>query len=382
MMGGVAGVRALFPALNTYTYLDASARAPLADPVRRALDAFLDDRQSGAYTKPRWFVRVEAVREKYARLLHGSPDEVAFTKNTSEGLNIVAQAFRWRPGDNVVVAPDLEHPSNVYPWLNLKDKGVEVRILDPQGPALGVEAVAAHCTPRTRMISLAGVSFSTGGRQDLAAIGAFCRERDIFLCVDGVQLAGFLDVDPAALGIDALSAGTNKGLLNLYGLGLLWVRAERIEQLEPVYLSRFGVDVDGAEEVMGDLAYRLLPSARRFEVGNYNYMAIHGLDAALDLLLEAGMEAIHRHNLDLARRLAEGLRAAGYRVVSPTAEPYVSHVVVFEPGPTSRYKDVASLEAACDEARIRMSVRRGRIRMSFHLYNSYEDVARVLEVLG
>ncbi|HEY8418190.1 MAG TPA: aminotransferase class V-fold PLP-dependent enzyme [Limnochordales bacterium] len=381
-MGGVGGVRALFPALKTYTYLDASARAPLADPVRRALDAFLDDRQSGAYTKPRWFERVETAREKFARLIHAHPDEVAFTKNTSEGLNIIAQAFPWQPGDEVLVAPDLEHPSNVYPWLNLRQRGVAVRILQPAGPALGVENVAAHCTARTRMISLAGVSFSTGGRQDLAAIGALCRERGIFLCVDGVQLVGFLDVDPGALGVDALSLGTNKGLLNLYGLGLLWVRRDRIEGLTPAYLSRFGVDVAGAEETLGELDYRLLPSARRFEVGNYNYMAIHGLDAALDLLLGAGMEAVHAHNLRLARRLAQGLAEAGYRVVSPTAEPYVSHVVVFEPGAHSRYKDMESLAAACERERIRMSVRRGRVRMSFHLYNSDEDVARVLEVLG
>lgn len=375
-------VRDLFPATKRYAYLDSSARAPMADPVRAAIDAFLDDRQSGAYTKPRWFETVERVRSKYAELLYASRDEIAFLHNTSDGLNKIATGLPWKSGDNVVLFPRNEHPNNVYAWLNLRRLGVEVRTIEPNGAAIGVDELARHVDSRTRAITLTGVSFSTGGRQDIENIGQFCQERGIFFCVDAVQLVGFLDVPARSLGIDALSSGTNKGLLNLYGLGMLWVRSERIDDLNPSYLTRFGVDVPGEEEIMGGLEYTLLPTAKRFDVGNYNYLGIHGLEAALDLLLSVGSKAIAEHNLTLAGQLAERLAALDYTVVTPQVDPHRSQIVVFEPTDRSPLRTTEELEEAFASNDVRVSIRRGKPRACVHLFNDQSDIDRIVDAVG
>ena len=371
--------RSQFPAAMDRTYLDAAARSPMSDRVRAAIEAYLDVRQRSLDDKHEWLAKVDSARAKVASLIGAAPDDIAFTKNTSHGLTSVIAALPWRDGDNVVIAPDFEHPNNVYAWLPLRRRGIMVKTLPLAGPVVTVDQLAAACDDRTRAIGIASVSFATGGRLDLDALARFSAERGIFLLVDAVQSLGLMPIDVGRTPLNALAAATSKGLLGLYGLGVLYCRDAAA--LHPAGLSRFGVDWgEEREYVMGDEDYELLPGAKRFDLGNPNYLAIHALDAALDQIQEVGVANIQRHVLGLAGALTEGLAGLGCRLVSSLEPGTMSHVVVFNPpagGP-----DSAEVSRLLNAEGIRHTIRRFGLRLSFHMYNNQADVDRVLAVLA
>lgn len=377
-MNPFAAARSEFPTASRRTYVDIAARAPVSDRVRAAIEAYLDDRQSGLDTKHTWFEKVEKVRNKVASLMGAEPDQIAFTKNTSHGIGTMIASINWEPGDNIVIAPDFEHPNNVYAWLPLRLKGVQVKSLPLHGPTVEVEQVEQAIDGRTRAVGIASVSFATGGRTNLSRLAQLCSDRGVFLMVDGVQSLGVLNLDVGKTALDALSAATSKSLLGLYGMGVLYCR--NADHIHPHSLSRFGVDLgDEKEYVQGDLDYVLAAGARRFELGNYNYLAIHALDASLDHILEIGVSRIEEHVISLATKLATGVRDLGYELISPLDRSLASHVVVFCPpasGPA-----VSEISSALKQARVSHTVRRFGLRLSFHLYNDVSDVDRVLEVL-
>jgi selenocysteine lyase/cysteine desulfurase len=368
-----------FPAANALTYVDVAARNPLSSRVRAAIEAYLDDRQEALDSKHLWLAKVERVRGKVAALIGAQPEQVAFTKNTSHGIASMIAALPWQAGDNVVIAPDFEHPNNVYAWLPLRRSGITVKTLPLDGPVVTLEQIGRAVDARTKAVGVASVSFATGGRADLHGIARFCRERGVFLLVDGVQSVGVMALDVRKTPVDAIAAATSKSMLGLYGLGILYCRDA--EQLHPAQLSRFGVDLgDEHEYVQGDLEYRLAQGAKRFDIGNYNYLAIHALDAALDHILEIGVERVQGHALGLSAALTRGLAELGFGLVSSRDPEQMSHVVVFAPpaaGPS-----VPEVGEMLNQHRIRHTIRRFGLRMSFHIYNNMSDVERILAVLG
>ena len=181
-----------------------------------------------------------------------SPNEIAFTKNVSEGLNMAACALPWRAGDNVVLCPQLEHPSNVYPWLHLKNRaGIEVRTVHSHNGHMPVDAMIAAINDRTRVVTCSYVTFAPGLRTDIERLAEVCAKRDVMLLVDGAQGIGILDIDMTRVPIAAMSVSTQKGLMALYGMGFLYVRKEWAERLDPPFLSRFSVDLGSAHEATG-----------------------------------------------------------------------------------------------------------------------------------
>ncbi|HEY0335842.1 MAG TPA: aminotransferase class V-fold PLP-dependent enzyme, partial [Burkholderiales bacterium] len=163
-----AHVRSHFPALERWTYMDVSARGVLSRESRAALDAHLDDRMlNGAADKDQFFALVERARGRFAELIGADADEIAYTKNISDGLNMIATGVDWHRGDNVVLCPELEHPNNVYPWLNLQRYGVEVRMVPPRGGHIPVDALVERMDGRTRVSTVATVSFAPGFRTDV-----------------------------------------------------------------------------------------------------------------------------------------------------------------------------------------------------------------------
>lgn len=370
--------RTEFPAALAGVYADVAARNPLSSRVRAAIEVYLDDRQIAADNKHAWFAKVETVRGKVAALLGAEPDQIGFVKNTSHGIASVITALHWQPGDNVVVVPDFEHPNNVYAWLGVRGQGVGVRTLPLEGPVVTLDQLRGAVDGRTRAIGVASVSFATGGRVDLDSIAAFCSEQGIFLMVDGVQTVGVMALDVGKTRVSALAAATSKSLLGLYGLGIVYCRDAA--QLRPVQLSRFGVDVGNEHEsVMGDIEYTLAAGARRFDMGNYNYLAIHALDAGIDHILEVGVARIQEHALSLAAALTDGVQRLGFQLQSPSDPAAMSHIVVFTPPPGG--PSVTEVSKFLNEGGVRHTVRRFGLRLSFHVFNNMADVEHILAVL-
>ena len=380
-----AQVRAMYPGALSQTYLDVAGRCLIGTPVREAIERHLDMRMLGG-DKAAMFALVERTRASFARLVNADPDEIAYTKNISEGLNIVATAIDWKPGENVVLCADLEHANNVYVWLNLARRfGVEVRAIPMRGGMYPVEEMAAAVDAKTRLVTLCAVSFAPGFRTDLAPLSEACRRHDALFMVDGAQSVGMVDSDVERFGIDALAVSTQKGLLGLYGMGFLYVRRCWAERLAPMFLARFGVDLgEKGEAALGDFDFKLMPGARRFDVGNYNFIGAAAADAALDLLHRVGIANIEAHNTALAVQLAEGLQALGLPLIGEPRGPQRSQIVMI--GAMGDGHDVAddgrmqSLYEHLSANGVKLSVRRGALRFSIHVYNDVSDIERVLSL--
>jgi cysteine desulfurase/selenocysteine lyase len=372
-----------FPATERWTYMDVAARGLLPRAARESLDAHLEERMYAEVDKHGYFDLIERVRGRFARHINASADEIAFTKNVTEGIAAIAAAIDWQAGDNLVICPEVEHPANVYAWLNLQRRGVEIRMVAPRSGALPVDEIVARIDARTKAVACASVTFAPGFRTDLASIGAACRASAAMLVVDAAQSVGVLDNDVERLKIDALAASTQKGLLGLYGMGFLYCRRDWAERLQPAYLSRFGVDLgDASEADMGSFEYRLAAGARRFDLGNYNFTAAVNADCSLAYLDGFGTSAIESYVLGLSHALARGFLELGLPVSGGAPGAHLAHIVTV--GVMSGGHDstgdarMQSLHDYLLQNRVRLSIRRGVLRFSLHLYNTVQDVERVL----
>ncbi|EAU64039.1 NifS protein [Stigmatella aurantiaca DW4/3-1] len=291
-------------------------------------------------------------------------------RNTSHGLGLVAEGLDWKPGDEVAVATSIEYPSNVYPWLHLKDRGVEVReiVSSPEG-GVTPEAVAAALTPRTRLVALSSVQFASGFRTDLDAVGALCERQGVLLCVDGIQSIGCSPVDVKRSRIHFLSADSHKWMLGISGIGFLYVAKDVLPRLRPALVGwRSTTDAWNFNRSH----FELRPDAGRLEEGSHSFTGIYALGAALELLLEVGMPDIESRIRALLTSLDEGLRGLGCDT-GPSPEHRAGILTFLPPKGESR-----TLSAWLGERDVSLSLRRGRIRLSPHFYNQPEEIERFL----
>jgi cysteine desulfurase/selenocysteine lyase len=381
-------IRSLFPGVEEQVYLDASLRGLVPRSVIEAAHAHLDERLHGTGEKAAFQESVERTRTLLAGLLGAAADEVAITKNVSEALNIFASSLPWQPGDNVVLCTELEHPNNVFLWYNLKKlRGIEVRAVEPEDGRVPVDAMAAAMGDRTRLVTVPHVSFSPGFLTDVRSIAAAAHARGALVLVDAAQSVGAIRTDVGDLGIDALAVATQKCLLSLYGYGFLYVRRDLAESLVPAHVARYGMDLgtDAGETARseGDLPYAT--GARRFDLGNYNYLGARAAEAALELITGIGVARIEEHVRGLAARLATGLFALGLPVAGGRPGSDLAHIVaVGESGgghhDTADDPAMNSLHDYLTERGVHLSIRTGVLRMSVGVYNNEADVDRVVEL--
>lgn len=368
----VGAVRKEFPAVERITYLDAGFQTPLARPVKAAIDLFLREGLETAGPKSVWLDRVELTREKLARFLGVAADEIAFTKNTSESMNIAANALPLRAGDKVLMIHG-DHPNNAYAFLNLRRKGVTVEFV-PMTEIVNADSLRPHIDASTRAISMSQVTFHAGHRFDVESVGALCDEKGLYFVVDVMQAIGVVPIDAKAMRATFIGSGSHKGLLVPQGLGLLYWDKSRIE-LEPAYLAAASL-----AEVPADLIARpdqldLATSARRFELGNFNLPAIHALGASLDMIEALGVQNIQNHCFDLGDHLIAGLDALDVRLVGPRDRQHrAPHIYVI------------ALRAAewlghFEQNGVRVSPERDGIRVSFGMFNTFADVDRLIDII-
>jgi selenocysteine lyase/cysteine desulfurase len=366
--------RALFPITERFAYLDHAAMGPISRPVLEAQQEFLEAQAGlGSEAGPSFRAARERLRATMAGFIGADVDEIALTKNTPEGLSMVASGLSWRPGDSVVTT-DLEFPANMYPWLNLRERGVEVRVVRSEDGRVPTERLVEACDGTTRVVAISYVQFSTGFRSDLAALAEHCRPRGIMLVTDAIQAVGALPVDVHELGVDFLACASHKWLLAPFGMGWFYCRRELLERLRPTEVGQASVVERGSYL---DYQFELLPSAARFECGVVNMQGVPGLQAALDLMNKVGRERIGEQILRLNQRLADGLGARGYRLASPRAASEQSGIVSFRHDGF----ESAMVRERLHAAGVIVSLREGLVRVSPHFYNVEEDVERLLEAL-
>ncbi len=346
-----------FPVRERLIYLNHAAVAPLCRPAAEAMKALADDcAHFGSLHYPTWLDAYEGVRRAAARLINARADEIALTKNTSEGIATVAMGLDWKPGDRMVGFRE-EFPANLYPWRRLEEKGVRVEWLSVFDPLDRIDEAAKGA----RLLSISFVGFLNGYRAPVCEIGEICRRRGCIYFVDAIQGMGAFPLNAAECHIDALAADGHKWLLGPEGCGVLYISRELQERVEPVEFGWTNA-ASYADYASRDMTPR--NDAGRYECGTLNTIGCFGLRASLELLLEVGVERIAPAVQALGDRIAAGVEAKGYQILTPRTPATGAGIVSFrKPG-----FDAVAIVARLKERGITAAPRAGWVRTSPHFY--------------
>lgn len=372
----ITTIRAEFPIAATHAYLNHASFSPLCTPLVQSLSAHLTQMQTMPFESVRDEVLalLDDFKLRAARLINAArPDEIVAIPNTAFGINAAAQSLPLRPGDNVLVLEG-DYPALIYPWLNLAPRGVLVKWVPQHAGGLDLERLAARMDARTRVVALSTAMFATGFMNDIAAVGALCRERGIYFVVDSIQTLGAFPLDVRACQIDMLACGSQKWLLSTPGSGFLYCRHELLNDLQ------LGAYVGATSTVdpfnFLDYNFTLQPNAERFGIGTFNLPGIIALYTMLGVFEQLGIAAIAERIIQLTDLFISDMQERGYRIVSNLAPEHRSGIVIVE------VPDAAAVAERLLAAKIVTSVRGAGVRISPHVYNNDADVLRVGELLG
>jgi selenocysteine lyase/cysteine desulfurase len=361
-------LRAEIPALERGVYLNTGASGPAPQRVVEATGAFLEHHEhvapvaEGAY--PAAFETFEDTRHVVADFLGADSEEIALTESTADGIARVAAAVDWTPGD-VVVRTDLEHSAGVVPWWNLREKGVEVRVLDTEAGRLDLDALA-DAVADARLLCLNSITWNYGTRLPIAEIVGIAHDHDTLVLVDGVQSPGQVPVDVRGWGADFVAAAGHKWLLGPWGAGFLYADRSVADDLTPGVAGYRSVTDPSADELA------LKPGAQRLEVGTTSPAPYRGLIEAIDTVEAIGYDTVTDRIERLTDRLKTGL---GDRLLSPRG--YESGLVTFDADNPEGLVD----RLADEGVYIRSLPDPDAVRASVHVFNTAEDIDALLDAL-
>jgi selenocysteine lyase/cysteine desulfurase len=367
-----------FPVARERVFLAHAGVCPLPLRVAEAMAQYCRQATTGDQETLVYPRLLNEGRALAARLLGSQPEEVAFVGPTSLALSLIASGLKFRKGDNILIYFE-DYPSNVYPWLALAEHGAEVRLLNTRGLGeIRPEDIMGQVDENTRLVALASCHFISGYRLDLAAIGQWLHSRNIMFCLDAIQTLGAFPIKVEH--VDFLAGDAHKWLLGPCGAGLLYVRRSLQEQLNPPLYGWHNVRCPNfvAQE---HIVFR--NGSRKFEAGTHNLAGLVGLVAALELILELGVETIGRELLRKRGWLVPALQAKGYTVLQAEASPENASAIV------SFYRsgsDLTPVHERLLEARVVTSLRADRsgqkyVRLSPHFYNTDEELHKLISLI-
>jgi len=367
-----------FPVALEKVFLGHAGVCPLPRRVAEAIAQYTFNATQGDQEALLPLFRIQKSRELAAKILNAKPEEIAFVGPTTLALGYVANGLPFRKRDNVLIYHD-DYPSNVYPWMALAERGVEVRLLNIRelGKIRAID-VQGQVDENTKLVALASCHFISGWRINIPAIGKFLRERGILFCIDGIQTVGAFPTTVEH--VDFLAADAHKWLLGPCAAGIFYVREKLHDVLNPTVLGWNNVRCPNfvAQE---QLAFR--SGAHRYEAGSDNLLGLVGLTAAMELLLELGIDNITAELLRKRAWLVPAIQEKGYTVLQPNAPPENASAIVtfFRAG-----EDMSELHQKLAAANILTSLRTNRagqnyLRLSPHFYNTDEELRRVIALI-
>lgn len=370
----ISEARKFYPYLNTgRIYMNHAAISPLSTPIVDELNEYIYVRSHTEIENYMTFMKtIVETKNLIGELINAKSDRIAFVENTTNGLNILAQGLSWQKGDRIILN-DIEFPSNVYPFLNLKSEGVEIDIVKSHEGIVSFEDIEKAITPRTKLVSLSQVQFLSGYRADMERIGELLRQKGIIFCADVIQAAGAMRIDVEKMKIDFLSTGSQKWLMALQGLGFVFLTKELQEQIKPKYVGWTSV-----EDAWNLLNYELVlrDNADRFQNGTVSAIGIVALNASLKFFKQFGHENIENTILSNSEYFISRLETEGFDPVLKGAETKnLSGIVSFRSDKAHKFFESLMKE------NITAAVREGIVRFSPHFYNTKEEIDSVIEAL-
>ncbi|MSC82376.1 aminotransferase class V-fold PLP-dependent enzyme [Eubacterium sp. am_0171] len=350
-------------------YLDTGAMSLMPEEVWQAVQAFHDKRRKYGPAFAEYWKEADLLRQDIASLIGSSPEEIMFLQNTSMGINLAAQALKLEPGDNVVIT-NLEFPSNVYPWMNMEARGVEVRMLDITDGVLDEPKLFKICDEKTKALSISWVQSANGMVADLEMCSEFCRNNHMYFVLDAIQGMGVLPLDVRKVHLDLVISGFFKWLLGPDGIAFVYVNKEALPELGVPFTGWAGMkNIFDYSTFKFDLA----GEARQYETGNMNFSGIYGARQGVKVVLEHQREITERVQ-ELTGYLREQIRSRKHLTLLSPGKGGAAGITLL--GCENAEKVFEELKAK----NICVNYRRG-LRVSVHFYNTKEDVDRLMEVL-
>lgn len=369
-------LRALFPITQRAVYLNHAAVSPLPTTTIQAVEAQLRDvHENGSINFRSWLAVKERTRELLAQLLGARPDQLAFVRNTSDALSTVANGLTWKSGDNIVTF-SREFPSNIYPWLRIRDVfGVEVRLCEERNGRIDLNEFESLVDRNTRVVAISQVQFASGFRVDLERLGRLARRHDALLVVDAIQALGVVPTNVEAELVDVAAGAGHKWLLSPEGVGYLYLSDRARERIQPTLVG--WVSVPNPDDYQNfDQGWNRGTLA--WETGTGPTALIHGLQASLELLHQYGPTRIAAYLEELTDRLCDGVRTRAYEVVSSRVAGEKSHIVCLRH--TGGISAMA-LYARLKQQNIITAPRGDRLRIAPHLYNTPSELDQLIDAL-
>lgn len=366
--------REFYPYLKTgKIYFNHAAISPLSTKVLEKINEYLIQRSETTIETYGVFMKTLAeTKEKLASLINTESDRIAFVDNTSNGLNIVAQGIEWNSGDRIILN-DIEFPSNIYPYLNLKKHGVEIDFVKSQNGKVTAEDVIKMIKPSTKLISISSVQFLSGYRCDLDLIGEVCKSKGIVFSVDAIQSLGATNLDIQKSKIDFLACGTQKWLMALMGLAFIYISEELQDKLSHRYAGWLSVE-DPWNLLNYDLKFR--KTAEAFQNGTISAIGVTALNASLDFFNEFGYDKIENTIIDNSKYLINKLSEIGIEpILKNLPDKNLSGIVSFNCKNPKEVMDILQKE------NVDCALREGIVRFSPHYYNSKEEIDKVVELI-
>ncbi|GMQ90180.1 MAG: cysteine desulfurase [Gammaproteobacteria bacterium] len=362
-------LRREFPTTEKFTYLDIARKAILPRRVEEAMREWFADIYHYAGADAFSMDCIEQTRTKVAEVFGASPENIALIKNTSEGINIVAQGYPLEAGDNVLISK-FEHENNTFPWRHLDAKGIEIRWAEPDAQGrVTVDCYRELVDKRTRILGAAWVAYGNGYRADVPTLAEFCHTHGIKLVIDAIQAVGVLATSLADLGADVIVAGGHKAQFSLAGAGFMYITEEMAQCITPPYAAKFSFTSNDRMQERPDLA----PDAHRFEYGNPNFLGIWVQGRSAEYLQEIGLGNIEARVRELSTYLMERATELGIKVKTPRPWHERAGIVSFNlPGDAG--ENVVRLRAK----NIVCSVKDGLVRAAVHFYNTEEELERFI----
>ena len=364
-------IRGEFPALAEWTYLNTATFGQMPRCAAAAMAAHVERRDRFACSDfMQWFDDVDHIRGLVGRLIGCTADDVAFVPNASSALSLLVGGLDWRSGDRIVTFED-EFPNHYYYPAHLTGAGVEF-------VTTSWERFWEAITPRTRLVAMSEVNYSTGLRAPLDEIAPELRRRGILLYVDGTQSTGALRFDVARTQPDVFAVHAYKWMLSPNGAGFLYVRPELRERLQPNVIGwRSHKDWRNPSRLhQGMPEFRT--EAEKYEGGMIAFAVLYAMGAVIEMMLEIGTEAIERRVLELAALTRDALRRRGARLLADERPHYDAQVVCGAfPG-----RDLSAVVRELKRQKVLVAERQGNLRVSPHFYNNEADIERLVEALG
>ena len=369
-------IRALFPVTERAIYLNHAAVSAPPTPTIDAIKSQLADvSENGSLNFRKWLAVRESARQLIAGMMGALPNQVAFMRNTSDALSTVANGLDWQAGDNLVSFRH-EFPSNLYPWLRLRDTlGVEVRLTEEHAGRVDVEELVRLIDSRTRIVAISQVQYASGFRADLERIGRAARGHDALLVVDVIQALGVIPLNVEAELVDVAAGACHKWLLTPEGVGLLYLSARARERIQPTLVGWTSVP---NPDDYGNYEQGWNEGTLAWETGTAPASLIHGLEASLKILNEIGISTIQAHLEKLTDHLCEQLQNTAYEVVSSRRREEKSQIVCIR---NTAGMSSMDLYTHLRKRNIITAPRGDRLRISPHFYNTFEEIDDLLKAL-